>query len=841
MFLPVVLFLFFLSSAVAQPKLAGEAEIRQALDRLDTLGTVLIIAAHPDDEPNALLAYFSRGRHMRTAYLSLTRGEGGQNLIGRERGDELGVLRTQELLSAHRYYGAEQYFTRAIDFGFSKTAAETLSQWPRDKVLGDVVWVIRRVQPDVIVLSFSGTPRDGHGQHQVSAILGREAYSAAGDASRFPEQLRWVQPWRARRLMYNAFGNQPAANRTNPNRPNSNQAAQAQGAAPSPDSLEIDAGAYDPELGFSYNQIGAMGRSQHRSQGQGTPERRGVIKTYLNTVAGEKAARDVFDGIDTGWTRFPGGAAIHALLDRARNSFQPGRPELLVPALLEIRPLIAAIKDPLAAAKLGALDETLALAAGVWLDATADKPTVAGGGSLKVNLTALDRAPGRVTLEGASLTGIEGAPALDLAPAVLALNQPRQYPLTVRIPDDEPISQPYWLIQPKDGNLYSVPDARQIGDPENPPVILAHFRLNIAGAGIELTRPVEFRSIDPIYGERVRPLAIVPSAGVNLSADAWMLPDTAPHRIEVPVQSNGGRAAGDVRLEAPAGWRIEPASRHFEIANADEQATAEFEVIPPATADTQELHASVSVDGRTAAARTEVIDYPHIQTQVLFPPAERKLVRADIRVNAHSVGYIMGTGDDIPDALRQLGLQVTLLEQADLERGDLARFDAIVAGVRAYDVRPDLRANQPRLMEFVRNGGTYIVQYNRVKTQNLGPYPFTETAGDQHRVAEEDAAVALPHPDNPLLQRPNRITPSDFEGWVQERGLYFATAWDPRYEPLFSTHDTGEEPQLGGTLYTRYGSGVYVFTAFSWFRQLPAGVPGAYRLFANFLSAAKSQ
>jgi LmbE family N-acetylglucosaminyl deacetylase len=829
MFSPVFLTAVLLTPLRGQKNLAGETEIRQALDRLATVGSVMMIGAHPDDENTALLAYFSRGRHMRTAYLSLTRGEGGQNLIGNEQGDELGIIRTQELLAARRIDGGEQFFTRAIDFGFSKTAAETFTKWPRERVLADIVWDIRRFRPDVIVLRFSGTPRDGHGHHQVSAILGREAFSAAADPAKFPEQLQWVQPWQAKRLMYNVIAF------------TTDQEREAERLA---DRLVVDLGQYSPELGYSYGEIAGMSRSQHRSQGMGAREQKGSMKNYLVTVAGDKATKDVFEGIDTTWQRLPGGASAGARLDEARKTYVPAHPESLLIPLTEARPLIAAIKDPLAEGKLKELDEAIVLCAALWLDASADKYSVIPGGSLKVNATALVRLPAHVTITGVKLTGMDGAPALDVAPTVLIGNQPSQYSLTVHVPENQPYSQPYWLVNPKDGALYSVSDPRDIGKPENRPVLEADFRLRVGGTDIEIVRPVQYRYIDRVYGEQVRPVAVVPPVALDFAEQSLVFPDGKSRRIEVPIKANTSKVAGEVQLETPSGWQVEPASRHFELAAMDQQTTAVFELTPPSADAKGELRAIATVGDRKISLGTEVIRYSHIPAQTLFPPAAVPLVRADIRTLSKNIGYVEGAGDDVPEALRQMGCFVTLLSSQDLARGDLSRFDAIVTGVRAWNVRADLRSNYQKLFDFVQNGGTLIVQYNVLEggffggdpalLEHIGPYPITIS---RDRVTVEEAPVTFPNPQNPLLHVPNPITSRDFDGWVQERGLYFASEWDPKYQPVFESHDPGEEPHPGGELYLKYGKGVYIFSAYSWFRELPAGVPGAYRLFANMLSA----
>lgn len=816
--------------ARAQINLAGETRIRQELDRLNTMGSVMMIAAHPDDENTALLAYFSRGRHVRTAYLSLTRGEGGQNLLGSEQGAALGVIRTQELLAARRIDGAEQFFTRAIDFGFSKNVADTFAHWPREEVLGDIVWNIRRFRPDVIILRFSGTPRDGHGQHQVSAILGREAFSVAADPARYPEQLKLgVTPWQAKRLMYNVIAF---------------TAAQDKEAAKMADKIVIDVGQYNPELGFSYAEIAGLSRSQHRSQGMGAPQFKGSQKQYLVTIAGDKATNDVFDGVDLTWNRVPGGGAVGSLIEQARQTFRPADPAAILKPLAQARPRIAGMDNPLAKEKLKELDETIADCAGLWMDATSDRFWAAPGAGLKVTATALLREAAQAGILGLSLTGIDAS--TPVAEAVLTENQPARYVVPVQVPDAEPYSQPYWLVQPPQGWMYTVPDPKMIGLPQNPPAIEAHFRMKVAGAEIDYGRAVEYRYIDPIYGEMTRPLAIVPPVGIEAPRSALVFGNTNSRRIEIPLRANTGKSSGEIRLQAPEGWKIEPESQPFEFTGSGQQTAARFEITPPPADAQGELEVVAFAGERRISEATQVISYPHIPVQTLFPRAENKIVRADIQVLAHNVGYVMGAGDAVPDAIRQMGCTVTMLNADDLASGDLARFDAIVTGVRAWNVRPDLRANAARLFDYVEQGGALIVQYNTVEggpfggdaslLDHMGPYPITLS---RDRVTDENAPVQFPHPQNPLLHVPNEITQKDFDGWVQERGLNFASEWDPKYESVLESHDPGEEPHPGGELYTRYGKGVYVFTAYDWFRELPAGVPGAYRLFANLLSAGK--
>ena len=443
---------------------------------------------------------------------------------------------------------------------------------------------------------------------------------------------------------------------------------------------------------------------------------------------------------------------------------------------------------------------------------------------------------------------MDGAPSLGVATSVLVENQPSRYSTAVHVPDTQPFSEPYWLVAPPDGWLYTVPDPRQIGDPENPPALEGHFHIKVAGAELDLTRPAEYRYVDRVYGETLRPLAIVPPVAVNFFGSALIFPNTNARRIEVPLRANTARVAGEVQLEAPAGWRVEPASQHFDLALNAQPTTAAFTVTPPSSDSEGSLRAVATVGDRKISVGGELIAYSHIPTQTLFPPAETKVVRADVQITAKNIGYVMGAGDEVPDALRQMGAQVTLLSADDLAAGDLSHFDAIVTGVRAFNTRADLRANIQRVFDYVQNGGAMIVQYNAVEggpfggdaslLEHIGPYPITLS---RDRVTDTNAPLVFPNPENPLLHAPNPIGEKDFSGWVQERGLNFASEWDPKYQSVLESHDPGEEPHPGGELYVRYGKGVYVFSAYSWFRELPAGVAGAYRLFANMVSAAKVQ
>ena len=810
-------------SAPPQKNLAGAVETKLALERLNVLGSLLLMGAHPDDENAALLAYLARGRKARAAYLALTRGDGGQNLIGSEKGELLGLIRTQELLGARRIDGGEQYFTRAVDFGFSKTADETFQKWGHDTILGDVVWTVRRFRPDVMVVGGSS----GHGHHQASGILAHEAFTAAADKTRFPEQLRWVEPWQAKRLVAGGFGGGPGRG----------------GAGGSPQDIRMDTGEYNPLLGFSYTEIAGMSRSMHKTQGVGAPERRGAAVSSMSVVAGEPATGDMFTGIDITWNRLPGGAAVAPILRQAADTFIPEQPEKTIPLLLKARPLVAAIKDPWAVLKLQELDQAVALCAGLYLDASTDRYAVTPGESLQVNFEATNRSRFPLAITGVKLEGVAGAPAEEFAPVTLAYNQPDRRSLRVTIPPDQPYSQPYWLRKPNNGFVYVVEDQQLVGQAETPPVLRARIRIQAGSEEIEFTRPVVRRYVDRVEGETTRPLVVAPPVAVSVSDPILMFPDAKAKQVEVLLRSNVAGPAGELRLEAPQGWRIQPASAPFRLTAANAEAALSFTISPPTGAATGELHAVARMNGREISSDMRVINYEGIPPQTVFPPSTARLVRADVRILARRVGYVMGAGDEVPRALEQLGCEVTLLSADDLARGDLSRFDAIVAGVRAYNVRADLVANQQRLLDYVQQGGTLVVQYNtadaRSSMGSQGPGPYPLQIGSS-RVTVEEAPVTFPNPNHPLLNTPNKISEDDFRGWVQERGLNFPSQWDPRYETLFESHDPGEGPLPGGNLYTRYGKGAYIYTAYDWFRELPAGVPGAFRIFANFLSAAKA-
>jgi LmbE family N-acetylglucosaminyl deacetylase len=810
--------LVFAVPVMAQQRgIPDAAELEIALQKLNVLGSVLYVGAHPDDENTALLALFSKGRKYRTAYLSVTRGEGGQNLIGPEQGAELGLLRTQELLSARRIDGAEQYFTRAVDFGYSKTAAESLEIWGRERVLGDIVWVIREFRPDVIITRFAAEGGGGHGHHVASGMLIKEAFAAAADPDRFPEQLAYVPVWKATRILLNTW------------RPRAEEAAAA---------LRIDTGEYDPLLGKSFSEIAGESRSQHKSQGFGSGGRRGTRYDSFELWAGMPAAGDIFEGIDVTWDRVPGGHRVGLRLAECIRSFDPLKPSLSIPGLLGVKAELDKLPESeWVRLKKEELARVIQGCAGLWMEAIADEFSAAPGDEVAVRTTIFNRSDRPFVLHRLGVPRLVRDAAVDRP---LKNNEAVAVETKVILPKDYPLSQPYWL-EPFPGNApFTAGDRNLMGRAENPPSLSVAVVLTIEGQELEYFLPVLFRWTDQVRGELYRPFEVRPRVTVQIEDGVRIFPGEAPQLVKVKVQSQSGNVAGSVRLKGTDGWRVSPAALPFSLAGRYEETELSFEISPPKGARASVLTAEADIGGETIERGMVEISYPHIHRQVFFPASRIKVVKLDVKTRGKRIGYIMGAGDDVADGLRQLGLEVTMLSDEMLESADLSRFDAIVAGVRAYNTRASLKNANRRLLDYVERGGTLVVQYNVASAAligRIGPYPLTI---GRDRVTVESAAVTFPMPGHPLLNVPNKITAADFEGWVQERGLYFASSWDERYEAVLACHDPGEPDLKGGLLVARYGKGVFIYTAYAWFRQLPAGVPGAFRIFANLISAGKS-
>lgn len=798
------------------------AQIQAALKKLNVLGSVLYIAAHPDDENTAVLAYCANHRYLRTGYLALTRGDGGQNLIGTEQSELLGIIRTQELLAARRIDGAEQFFTRAIDFGYTKSPEETFTFWDKEKVLSDVVWVIRKFRPDVIVTRFPSTGEGGHGQHTASSILAQEAFSLAGDPSKFPEQLKYVDVWQPKRIFWNAWPQALQEKKSDLNK-----------------TAQMDVGDYDPLLGKSYTELAAESRSMHKSQGFGVSGQRAENINYFELIKGEPADQDLFEGIDISWRRIQGGEKVGRFIEEACKNYNPENPSASIPLLLKTLKALQQLPDNIwVSQKRNELNQIIRWCAGIWMEVIADDYAVAPGSYIKLTAGIINRSNYPVTIEKVifpfdvkdtlSATGLKKGKLVRMT-------------ATVTIPADAATSQPYWLRKQPSKGMFEMDDPSLIGMPENKPVMNAEFILKIDGEIISYTMPALYRWTDPVKGELYRPLCIIPPVAINLEEKVFLFPNNNPKAITFTLKGGMAGISGDLKLRLPDGWKSSPEKIPFTLNNKYDETKVQFLVQPPSTSDEGYFTAEAVVNGKNYSQSIQSIQYDHIPAQMLFPQSRARLVRLDIQSRAQNVGYIMGSGDLIPEYLGQLGIRVTLLNDDELARGHFEDFDAIVAGIRAYNTRPRLKFAQEKLMKYVENGGTLVVQYNTARglvTDNIGPYPF-KLSND--RVTEEDAAVRVTIPDHALIRFPNTITDQDFSAWVQERGLYFANSWDAKYETVFSAHDKGENDLNGGMLFTRYGKGVFIYTGYSWFRQLPAGVSGAYKIFMNMLSAGKER
>jgi LmbE family N-acetylglucosaminyl deacetylase len=806
-----------LNAAPSQIELLDAAELQIALHKLNILGSVLFIEAHPDDENTSALAYFSKGRKYRTAYLSLTRGDGGQNLIGPEKGAEIGIIRTQELMAARRNDGAEQFFSRAIDFGYSKTAEETLSLWGKEAVLSDIVWVIRTFRPDVIIARSLGEGPRGHGHHAASGELTEEAFLAAADPEKFPEQLQYVKPWQARRLFWNRWRGGPEA---------------------IANSLAVNLGEYNPLLGKSYSEIGAESRSMHKSQGFGAAGRRGALFDYFQLVGGAPATSDLFEGIDTSWKRVPGGQKIGLRLAEIIDTYDPQHPSKSLTSLLAVYTELKGLDETSwVKVKRKELLRVIQSCAGLWIEAVSPEFAAAPGDEIKIQTMIVNRSGYPFRIQEIDFNHLASESGLDI---LLKNNEPQTFVNTIRIPENFPVSQPYWLKSPPKNALFTVREQHLIGRPENPPSIWVNIKLNIDSSLLEYSVPLLFRWTDRVDGERYRPFEIRPRVTVHVEDKVKIFTRDNPQELQVKIKNHSPNIGGSIRLTGATRWRVTPESIPFILTNKYEETKVTFKVTPPKNPDEAFLTAEAEINGEKFDRDLVEISHPHIKRQVYFPESCLKVIKMDLKHSGTKLGYIMGPGDEVARSLLNLGYEVTLLDDDMLDRADLDQFDAIVAGIRAYNTRERLKNTSPRLLQYVKDGGTFIVQYNvssGLQTENIGPYPFTI---GRDRVSEETAPVAFLIPDHPLLNFPNKITPKDFDGWVQERGLYFAEGWDERYEPILASSDTNESAKKGGLLYARFGKGVFIYTGYSWFRQLPAGVSGAYRLFANLISSGDS-
>jgi len=811
----LILFHFFLLYPFVHaqtPQTISGAEIFLRLKKLNILGSVLYVAAHPDDENSRLIAFLAKERLYRTGYLSMTRGDGGQNLIGDEQGVELGLIRTQEMLAARSIDGAEQFFTRAFDFGFSKSTEEALKTWDKEKILSDVVWVLRRFQPDVVITRFPEEFKTAfHGHHSASAVLAHEAFIAAADPNKFPEQFKYgVQPWKGKRLLWNTF-NFGANNTT------------------SEDQMKIDVGIYNAILGKSYGEIAAESRTQHKSQGAALPRTRGQALEYFTTIEGAKANKDLMEDVLTSWERVDGGKKIQQLIDKLISDYSLSNPEKSIPSLVNLYEAMMKLKDGYwKTQKLKEVQQLIEACSGLWLEATVRNPYMAQGDPIQVNISMVNRLSTNVMVKSISISSLDTQ-----INQSLDFNKNYSFSEKMIVPDTKAITQPYWLQEDMSPGSFNVKDQSMIGDPQSKPAYEAQFRLTINGRDFTFRRPVQYKFLDPVRGELYQPLTILPAV-------------TGQFDPETIIFTSNKEKAFDVHTKNQSQRNIQPKVSLTNMNDIDvktdgnaHNATLTYSA-KPLKNESAVFYSSIVVDepGKADSLKElKTISYDHIPRIDYFRNSKAKFVITNVQIEGKRIGYIEGAGDRVPEALQQMGYDVVLLKEKDIAPGNLRQFDAILAGVRAYDVHEWLLGKYELLMDYVKEGGNLIVQYNRdnlgTPKTKMGPYPFSIS---NTRVTDEQAKVNFLQPGHPVLNYPNKISDQDFDGWIQERGIYFAGQSDSSYQSILSMHDQGEPGQKGSLIVADYGKGKFVYTGLVFFRELPAGVPGAYRLLANIIA-----
>jgi len=804
-YLLLLFFFGFAQNVFCQaPKSYSSSQIFQQIKKLDVLGSVLYVAAHPDDENTRLLAYLANEKLYRTGYLSMTRGDGGQNLIGDEQGVELGLIRTQELLAARRIDGAEQFFTRAYDFGFTFSPVETFQFWNHDKILSDVVWVIRKFQPDIIITRFPTTGEGGHGHHTASAILAGEAFEAAADPTKFTEQFKYgVKPWQAKRLLWNTFNFGSVHTE-------------------SPDQFKIDAGGYNSLLGKSYGEIAAESRSQHKTQGFGVPSSRGTSLEYFKTIKGTAPTKTLMDGVTTNWDRI-NDQSMETAIQRVIKDYSFQYPEKSLPELLNIYQSLKKINEGYwRDQKLEQVKQIIKECIGLYMEATTRTMFAVQGDSLQVNFVADNRAGINVSVSSVKIRDTKF-----MLNDELPENENVSHSMSILIPDTAKISQPYWLEEPMSKGSFNVSDQRLIGKPQNDPES-ATVTIKIHGESMDYDIPIQYKSNDPVKGEQFEPLFIIPKVELRSHPELALSINNDPVNIKLDTIENGTSKNNFTLKESFSPNVVETKKRidsYYSIKDPNEKNT---EMIDWSAVEGSNVYDSYKI----------LIEYSHIPNIIYFHKAESKLIEADLKTSGKKIGYIPGAGDKIPEALQKMGYEVTVLSAKDITEDNLKQFDAIVTGVRAYNIYEWLNDSYNTLMNYVKQGGVLLVQYNtnnnigRLKAK-IGPYPFTIS---RTRVTDETAPVTFLHPDNSLVNYPNKITEKDFDNWIQERSTYHAEDFEKNYQTLFSMHDAGQSPQDGSLIYTDYGKGRFIYSGLVFFRELPAGVPGAYRLFANLIA-----
>tara|TARA_B110000971_G_scaffold82777_1_gene84843 strand:- start:76 stop:2577 length:2502 start_codon:yes stop_codon:yes gene_type:complete len=822
----VILALLLTSKGIRaqEPLKLNSNEIYEKVQMLNFLGTALYIAAHPDDENTRLIAYLANTIKARTGYLSLTRGDGGQNLIGSEIRELLGVIRTQELLAARRIDGGQQFFTRANDFGYSKRPDETLEIWNKEKVLSDVVWAIRTFKPDVIINRFDHrTPGTTHGHHTASAMLSAEAFDLVGDKNQFKEQLKLTETWQPKRLFFNTsswfYRNQEDFEKATKGK-----------------LTAFDVGVYYPLKGLSNNELAAMASSQHLCQGFGRVTTRGSQNEYVEFLKGEKPKdkNDIFSGINTTWNRVKGGGEIGAILYEVEANFDFVNPSKHLPKLMEAYKMIQHLADlHWRKIKDKEIKEIIEACAGLYIEAAADSSSGMPNATTDVNFEVLNRST--VSIELISITSaIDGrtiTKELDLE-----TNKKVNFKETITLKTTE-YSDPYWLRKEASLGMYRVDNQNLIGKPETPRPAKIHFNLSIDQVPIVITKNVVRRYAERDKGEIYEPFEILPKVTTRLPNKVLIFSDDVAKKVFVEVSAGADSIVGNISLKAPVNWQVSPKKISFNIAQKNDKQTVAFFVTPPKNQSEGKLKVNVTSNGKTYNKELVEINYNHIPKQSVLLTSEAKVVRLNIKTIGTKIGYINGAGDAIPESLRQIGYEVTLLNPLEINGDNLQKYDAIVLGIRAYNVVKELKFKQKYLLEYVEKGGNLIVQYNTNRRVDIAA-PF-ELKLSRDRVTDEFAEVRVLEKGHSILNYPNKITSEDFKGWVQERGLYFPGTWSKEYTPILSMNDKGETPKNGSLLIAKYGKGNYIYTGLSFFRELPAGVSGAYKLFANMLAVGK--
>jgi len=828
--LALLILLFSLTTILAQkPNKPNASKIYESITKLNFLGSVLYIAAHPDDENTRLISYMSNHIKARTAYLSITRGDGGQNLIGSEIRELLGVIRTQELLAARRIDGGEQMFTRANDFGYSKHPDETLDIWNKEDVLSDVVWAIRKFKPDVIINRFNHTTAGKtHGHHTSSALLSMEAFDVSNDKSKFQNQIKEVGIWKAKTLYFNThwwfYGSREKFEEVD----KSNM-------------ISFDIGVYYPQKGLSNNEMASIASSQHLSQGFGRLATRGSNKEYIVYIKGDfpKDKTTVFSGIDTSWNRIKGGQAIGEILYNVEKNFNFRDPYVHLSELMKAYQLIQSIEDThWKTIKTKEIKSIIEACLGLYLEVSSNTSSASNGSKVILNIEALNRS--NIALELVSYTISTNSVTTQKSKS-LEPNINLNIKDTITLSNNLKNTTPYWLESKGTLGMYKVDNQNLIGLPETPRSLTVDFNLIIKNTPITITKNVVYRYSKPDKGELYRPFEIIPEVSVKIAEKVIIFENDKQKEIPVTIKAGRDNLEGFVSMDYPKDWSVYPDKQKFSIANKGQGQTLLFIVTPPKFQSEGKLIPKVNIEGKIYSKELVEINYSHIPFQTVLLPSESKIVRLDIQKRGENIGYIEGAGDTVPESLRQIGYNVIIIKPEDITPESLSKFDAIVVGIRAYNIVDELKFKQQILFDFVKYGGNMIVQYNtsrRIKVDHIAPYDL-KLSND--RVTDENAEVRLLNPEHELLNYPNKITAKDFEGWTQERGLYFPNEWSSEFTPILSMNDAGETPKDGSLLVAKYGKGYFIYTGLSFFREFPAGVSGAYRLFANMLSIGKDK